>query len=63
MTAPGKTKSSLEEIRKRFDADVERISNLDTGQAATIDAPLAMELITKAVVAVGPAPEGGFRQG
>jgi tRNA (cmo5U34)-methyltransferase len=44
-------KSSTEEIRKRFDTDVERFSNLETGQAATIDAPLAMELITQAAVA------------
>lgn len=43
-------KSTLEEIRKRFDNDVERFSNLETGQAATIDAPLAMELITQAAV-------------
>ena len=43
-------KSTLEEIRKRFDVDVERFSNLDTGQAATVDAPLAMELITQAAV-------------
>ncbi len=45
-------KSSLEEIRNRFDADVERFSNLETGQISTIDAPLAMELITQAAVAV-----------
>jgi tRNA (cmo5U34)-methyltransferase len=44
-------KSSTDEIRARFDADVERFSNLDTGQAATIDAPLAMELITAAAIA------------
>jgi hypothetical protein len=31
-------KSTLEEIRQRFDADVERFSNLETGQVATIDA-------------------------
>ena len=43
-------KSSLKEIEKRFDDDVERFSNLDTGQAATVDAPLAMELITQAAV-------------
>ena len=43
-------KASTEEIRKRFDSDVERFSNLETGQAATIDAPLAMELITQAAV-------------
>jgi tRNA (cmo5U34)-methyltransferase len=44
-------KASTEEIRKRFDTDVERFSNLETGQAATIDAPLVMELITQAAVA------------
>lgn len=47
-------KSSLEEIRQRFDHDVERFSNLETGQSATIDAPLAMELITAAAVASTP---------
>lgn len=45
-------KSTVDEIRRRFDADVERFSNLATGQSATIDAPLAMELITLAAVAV-----------
>ena len=45
-----KNKSSLEEIKNRFDNDVERFSNLETGQSATIDAPLAMELITQAAV-------------
>lgn len=44
-------KSSVDEIRRRFDADVERFANLTTGQSATIDAPLAMELITRAAVA------------
>lgn len=43
-------KSTIEEIKLRFDNDVERFSNLQTGQSATIDAPLAMELITKAAV-------------
>jgi tRNA (cmo5U34)-methyltransferase len=44
-------KSSTEEIRKRFDNDVERFSDLETGQSATIDAPLVMELISQAAVA------------
>jgi tRNA (cmo5U34)-methyltransferase len=48
-TAP-EQKSSLEKIKKRFDNDVARFSNLKTGQSATIDAPLAMELITQAAV-------------
>lgn len=41
-------KSSIDEIRQRFDNDVDRFSNIETGQTATIDAPLAMELITQA---------------
>ncbi len=41
-------KSSINDIRQRFDNDVERFSNIETGQTATIDAPLAMELITRA---------------
>lgn len=49
-----KDKSSVEDIRARFDRDVERFSNLETGQTATIDAPLAMELITQAAVAATP---------
>jgi len=48
-TAP-ELKSSLEKIKKRFDNDVARFSNLKTGQSATIDAPLAMDLITQAAV-------------
>ncbi len=49
-------KSTIEEIRARFDADVERFSSLETGQKATIDAPLAMELITGAALACSPRP-------
>ena len=44
-------KSTVEEIRARFDNDVERFSNLETGQSATIDAPLALELIAEAAAA------------
>lgn len=51
MTTPLGSKSTTDEIRQRFDNDVERFSNLETGQSATIDAPLAMELITTAAVA------------
>ena len=47
-------KSTLEDIQHRFDNDVDRFSNLETGQTATIDAPLAMELITKAAVSCTP---------
>ncbi len=47
-------KSAVEEIRQRFDADVERFSNLETGQSATVDAPLAMTLIAEVAAAVTP---------
>lgn len=47
-------KSTTDEIRRRFDNDVERFSNLRTGQAAAIDAPLSMELITRAAMAATP---------
>lgn len=47
MSTPLENKSSIDEIRNRFDNDVERFSNLEKGQSATIDAPLAMELITQ----------------
>lgn len=40
-------KSSLETIRQRFDADVERFSQLETGQQAAIDAPLILELVAR----------------
>ena len=51
MTTPLEKKSTIAEIRERFDHDVERFSELETGQSATMDAPLAMELITRAAVA------------
>ncbi len=34
--------------------DVERFSNLETGQSATIDAPLVLDLITQAAAATNP---------
>lgn len=50
MNTPLAGKSTTEEIRSRFDKDVQRFSSLETGQAATIDALLAMSLITAAAV-------------
>src|SRR6188768_1096821 len=47
-------KSTVDEIRARFDADVERFSNLETGQSATVDAPLAMDLIAAAAAVTTP---------
>jgi tRNA (cmo5U34)-methyltransferase len=49
-----KSKSTVEQIRQRFDGEVERFSNLETGQKATMDAPLAMDLITSSAVACNP---------
>ena len=48
------SKSSVEEIRARFDNDVERFSNLETGQSATIDSPLGLDLVTEAAARVTP---------
>lgn len=50
-----RAKSTVDEIRQRFDADVERFSNLETGQSATIDAPLVLELIAASAAAVSPS--------
>jgi tRNA (cmo5U34)-methyltransferase len=47
-------KSTPDDIRARFDADVERFSNLETGQSATIDAPLVLDLVTAAAAATNP---------
>ncbi len=47
-------KSTPEEIRARFDNDVERFSNLETGQSAVIDAPLMLDLIAQAATSSTP---------
>lgn len=47
-------KSTVDQIRQRFDNDVERFSNLETGQSATIDAPLVLDLITTVAAATNP---------
>ena len=47
-------KSSVDEIRQRFDNDVERFSNLETGQSSTVDAPLMMSLATQAAASTNP---------
>ncbi len=40
-------KSTMAQIRERFDNDVERFSKLETGQQATIDAPLVLEIVAQ----------------
>lgn len=47
-------KATVDQIRERFDKDVERFSNLEIAQVSTIDAPLVLELIIKAAAAVTP---------
>lgn len=47
-------KYSVQEIRERFDNDVERFSNLETGQQAVVDAPIMLELISKVAASVRP---------
>jgi tRNA (cmo5U34)-methyltransferase len=47
-------KATVEQIRQRFDNDVERFSSLETGQSTTIDAPLVLELIIEAAVTATP---------
>lgn len=51
------SKSTVEEIKERFDNDVERFSNLDTGQLSTIDAKISLELITEAAKRIIPNAE------
>ncbi len=47
-------KSSVEEIRQRFDAEVAVYSNLETGQVATVDATLSMSLVAEAAAVTTP---------
>ncbi len=45
-------KSTLKEIEERFDNDVERFSNLETGQTTTLDASFNMQLIAESIAAI-----------
>lgn len=40
-------KSTVEEIRRRFDADVERFSKLETGQQAAMDACVILDVVAR----------------
>ncbi|MDR2848999.1 MAG: methyltransferase domain-containing protein [Verrucomicrobiota bacterium] len=48
------SKATIPEIRARFDADVERFSNLNTGQVSTVDATLCLDLITESAARLVP---------
>lgn len=50
-------KSTVDQIRERFDKDVARFSNLETGQSATVDSPLCMDVVAAAAAAVTPNAE------
>lgn len=47
-------KSTVNEIKERFDNDVERFSQLETGQVSTIDAQISLELLTEAAKRIKP---------
>jgi len=47
-------KSTVDEIRARFDKDVERFSQLETGQVAAMDSAFCMGLIAETAAAVSP---------
>jgi len=47
-------KSTIEQIRERFDHDVERFSHLETGNTAPVDSVLSLELISEAAAAINP---------
>ena len=47
-------KSSVKEIKERFDNDVELFSSLNIGQTTTVDAVLAMDLLTHAAALATP---------
>jgi len=47
MPLPLHEKSTVEQIRQRFDADVERFSKLETGQQAAMDASVIQDVIAR----------------
>ena len=47
MLRPLHEKFTVEQIRKRFDADVERFSKLETGQQAAMDAPIILDVVAR----------------
>jgi tRNA (cmo5U34)-methyltransferase len=48
------TKSSPEAIRNNFDQQVERFSDIETGQTTAIDSPLCMELVARSAALLNP---------
>ncbi|MDA3616466.1 class I SAM-dependent methyltransferase [Polluticaenibacter yanchengensis] len=54
VPTPLHLKSSTQDIKNRFNNDVERFSNLETGQQTTIDAAYNLDLITEGIVQCHP---------
>ncbi len=50
-------KSTVDEIRRRFDNDVERFSNENTGQATAVDAQLVMKMIADTIALFHEKPQ------
>jgi tRNA (cmo5U34)-methyltransferase len=50
-------KSTVDEIRERFDSDVERFSNLEVGQVAAMDSRLMLDLLADTCAAMRPTAE------
>ncbi len=49
-------KSTVEEIRTRFDNDVERFSDLSVAQVSAVDSKLCLDLLTDAAATTHPNP-------
>ena len=47
MLRPLHEKSTVEQIRQRFDADVERFSKLESGQEAAMDAAVILDVVAR----------------
>jgi len=47
-------KSTPDAIRRNFDQQVERFSNIETGQTTAIDSPLCMELVARSAAILNP---------
>ncbi len=51
-------KSDVEEIRRRFDGEVERFSSIETGQTSTMDAALVLDLVADSAARTNPSATG-----
>jgi tRNA (cmo5U34)-methyltransferase len=54
MTSQSTAKSTIEQIRERFDNDVERFSRLEEGNTAQVDSRYSLDLIAEAAAAANP---------